>query len=420
MFARARTQQLRDRTFPVIASMRAIHMAVVFVEMLSAHGIDASVALHGSSCTSGVRAKVVEDANLLQYQIGYPPTYEPNNSGECKCVAPQAANTATQTWTVLSADDSANQTDCENLCTEWYECVGFFFRTDPAVPPVVPTAKSTCYLYYQVGTKNTIPFGEAGFVSYGSESQVIQNPGAGMWVDDPALTTTCSAATGAVISPGFSGTASGCYLKIYPTPAPTPAPTAAPTPAPTPVPTPTPATPTPAPTAPPTAPPTAGTPAPSPAIVSASGDPHLVNVYGERFDLMRPGNHTMLSIPRGATPQRALLHVEAHAEQHGGACADMYIDTLSVVGKWAAGVYLNGRGIQYYAWKRDSQLSGWRKYGSVHMKVVWGSTASGIRYLNLLVSNLSHARYPIGGLLGEDDHSQGATPRADCRRVMEV
>jgi len=131
---------------------------------------------------------------------------------------------------------------------------------------------------------------------------------------------------------------------------------------------------------------------------------------------MRPGNHTMLSIPRGAKPHSALLHVVARAEQHGGACADMYIETLSIVGRWAAREYRNGEGIQYYAWKRDSSLSGWRKYGPVRMKVVWGNTASGIQYLNLLVSNLSYAGYPIGGLLGEDDHSQDVIPNADCER----
>merc|ERR1719382_208783 len=32
---------------------------------------------------------------------------------------------------------------------------------------------------------------------------------------------------------------------------------------------------------------------------SAVGDPHLENVHGERFDLMKPGKHVLINIPRG-------------------------------------------------------------------------------------------------------------------------
>ncbi|CAK0880679.1 unnamed protein product [Prorocentrum cordatum] len=32
---------------------------------------------------------------------------------------------------------------------------------------------------------------------------------------------------------------------------------------------------------------------------SATGDPHLQNIHGERFDLMRPGNAVLIQIPRG-------------------------------------------------------------------------------------------------------------------------
>ncbi|CAK0880678.1 unnamed protein product [Prorocentrum cordatum] len=52
---------------------------------------------------------------------------------------------------------------------------------------------------------------------------------------------------------------------------------------------------TPSPTSSPTPSPT---PTPAPAA-SATGDPHLQNIHGERFDLMRPGNAVLIQIPRG-------------------------------------------------------------------------------------------------------------------------
>merc|ERR1719311_1704778 len=96
------------------------------------------------------------------------------------------------------------------------------------------------------------------------------------------------------------------YICEMPTPAPTPAPTPSPTPDPT----------------------------PAPAPASATGDPHLQNIYGERFDLMRPGKHVLINIPRGASVENALLQVEADAENMGGRCADMYFQELNITGVW--------------------------------------------------------------------------------------
>ena len=49
---------------------------------------------------------------------------------------------------------------------------------------------------------------------------------------------------------------------------------------------------------------------------SAVGDPHLQNVHGERFDLMKPGKHVLINIPRGMSAENALLRVEADARAH--------------------------------------------------------------------------------------------------------
>ena len=74
----------------------------------------------------------------------------------------------------------------------------------------------------------------------------------------------------------------------------------------------------------------APTTAPTPA--TATGDPHLQNVHGERFDLMTPGKVTLVNIPRGKRVEDALLAVEADARRLGGHCADMYFQTVNITG----------------------------------------------------------------------------------------
>jgi hypothetical protein len=162
--------------------------------------------------------------------------------------------------------------------------------------------------------------------------------------------------------------------------------------------------------------------------VSATGDPHLVNVHGQRFDLMQPGNHTMILIPRGASPSRALLGVVARAEHIGKGCSDMYIEDLTITGEWVAGVHgarrLNSNwGVRYSAQKpphRGSSSAGWNTYGKIRMKVTWGHTAKGVKYINLLVHNLVHAGHTVGGLLGEDDHTAASTPMRGCQQFLSL
>merc|ERR1712194_868073 len=66
----------------------------------------------------------------------------------------------------------------------------------------------------------------------------------------------------------------------------------------------------------------------------ATGDPHLQNVHGERFDLMKPGKHLLIQIPRKSS-QNTLLRVDAEAQRMGGQCTDMYFQELNITGAWA-------------------------------------------------------------------------------------
>jgi len=192
---------------------------------------------------------------------------------------------------------------------------------------------------------------------------------------------------------------------------PTPSPTATPTPSPTPSPT---SSPTASPTASPTPSPTAS-PAPS---VAATGDPHLQNIFGERFDLMKPGVHVLINIPRGVSVENALLRVQASARRLGGQCADMYFQELNVTGSWAEAKQVGG--YHYSVSQNAVEIPQWIVFGHVELKVVHGHTDEGLLYLNIYAKHLGRAGFPVGGLLGEDDHEDVTTPLEECARRIEL
>lgn len=211
-----------------------------------------------------------------------------------------------------------------------------------------------------------------------------------------------------------------------PTSSPTSSPTASPTPSPTPHPTPVPRThrPTASPTASPTDSPTvAPTAAPgsSSTNVAAQGDPHLINMHGQRFDLMVPGVHVLLQIPKAARPEETLVRVEADARALGGACADMYFQALNVTGQWARAAADGGGGFHFsVSAPVEGATTGWIPVGKVDLKVAWGHTADGTHYLNMYARHLSKTGYAVGGLLGEDDHMKESTPPAYCKKSISL
>jgi hypothetical protein len=154
----------------------------------------------------------------------------------------------------------------------------------------------------------------------------------------------------------------------------------------------------------------------------AYGDPHMQNVLGQHFDLMQPGSHTLVQIPRFAEKKSTKFHVQAGVERIGRACADMYIQTLNVTGQW---VYEHRQGgLHFSARTRNQHPRGtnWMHFGGqkhrVDMKVVHGHTSTGTSYLNFFVRHLADTGYPVGGLLGEDDHTEAAKPSSSCRKVL--
>lgn len=154
----------------------------------------------------------------------------------------------------------------------------------------------------------------------------------------------------------------------------------------------------------------------------AYGDPHMQNVLGQRFDLMRSGSHTLVQIPRFAA-ENELFRVQADVQRVGKACADMYIQTLNVTGGWAEAKHQGG--LRFGAGAPvDRRGTNWMRFGTsaahVDLKVVHGQTPAGIRYLNFFVRHLSDTGYHVGGLLGEDDHTAAATPDSQCKNLLTL
>ena len=151
---------------------------------------------------------------------------------------------------------------------------------------------------------------------------------------------------------------------------------------------------------------------------AAVGDPHLQNIHGERFDLMKQGRHVLINIPRGQGAEQAMLRVQADARHLGGQCADMYFQELNVTGSWAEAKRAGG--YHYSASQSDVEAPGWAAFGKVELKVVRGRTDSGLSYLNVYVKHLARAGFAVGGLLGEDDHEDVVTPPESCAKKLSL
>jgi len=141
-------------------------------------------------------------------------------------------------------------------------------------------------------------------------------------------------------------------------------------------------------------------------------------VHGERFDLMKPGKHILINVPRGESEHNTLLRVQADARRLGGQCADLYFQELNITGSWAEAKQAGG--YHHSVSARVVETPGWVLFGTVELKVVHGRTGKGLDYLNFFVKDLGRAGFAVGGLLGEDDHQDVTTPPASCRKLASL
>jgi len=152
--------------------------------------------------------------------------------------------------------------------------------------------------------------------------------------------------------------------------------------------------------------------------VAATGDPHMKNILGQSFDLMQPGAHTLVEIPRGSRDDSTLLRVAAQVSRVGVSCSDMYIMKLNVTGGWVE--YAGPGMLHFEAGAHRDGDSKWFLFGQVGLKVVQGKTSDGTAYLNFFVRNLKNAGHQVGGLLGEDSHEREATPSNNCHSAISL
>jgi len=133
---------------------------------------------------------------------------------------------------------------------------------------------------------------------------------------------------------------------------------------------------------------------------------------------MRPGKQVLIHIPLGQRVENALLRVVADARRLGAQCADMYFQELNITGAWVDGKTAGGLHFRAGDVGTLGKIWGpkWERFGKIDVKVAHGRTQEGTRYLNFYVRHLARAGFAIGGLLGEDDHTEAATPSGECLR----
>jgi len=151
---------------------------------------------------------------------------------------------------------------------------------------------------------------------------------------------------------------------------------------------------------------------------AAIGDPHLQNIHGERFDLMRPGKHVLIHIPRGGSVENTMFRVDAEASRLGDECTDMYFQEINITGQWVEARLAGG--LRFEAQGGVDESPSWLQFGKVQVKVAHGRTRQGIQYLNFYVKHLGHVGFAVGGLLGEDDHGEAAMPSKECVHRMSL
>jgi len=140
---------------------------------------------------------------------------------------------------------------------------------------------------------------------------------------------------------------------------------------------------------------------------------------------MKPGRHVLIHIPRGESANHTLLRVEAEVRSLGEQCSDMYFQMLNVTGAWAeakqkGGYHYESHSVGISFGKLEMKTPEWISFGKLEMKIVHGRTERGTPYLNFYVRHLERAGFAVGGLLGEDDHSDVEAPLEACAQRISL
>jgi hypothetical protein len=180
-------------------------------------------------------------------------------------------------------------------------------------------------------------------------------------------------------------------------------------------------------------------------MICELGDPHVINTLGHKFDIVRMGLWEMLRLPREATATDAKFSIHAQIVDTSGGidgcAAAPYIGEVHFNGSWLEQstvkvslsrgelvVLVNGE--PHRASSQSVMLSD--KVQMLHsehkVEVRIGEASVHVArdgqmfhfFLNLQVASLGSVGCAIGGLLGEDDHSEAATMSPWCGRQRMV
>eukprot|EP00959_Pyramimonas_sp_CCMP1952_P137331 2874039-Pyramimonas_sp.AAC.1 len=92
----------------------------------------------------------------------------------------------------------------------------------------------------------------------------------------------------------------------------------------------------------------------------------------------------------------------------------MYFQELNITGTWVDAKRTDG--LHFHAQDVGETTPKWERVGKIDVKVAHGRTQQGTQYLNFYVRHLGRVGFAVGGLLGEDDHTEAATPSGACVR----
>lgn len=210
--------------------------------------------------------------------------------------------------------------------------------------------------------------------------------------------------------------------------------------------------------------------------VSATGDPHVTNVDGARFDIMKVGVHEFLRLPRRASQSRGsvepepLLSVLAAVQRPSkDECRESYVKQVDVTGVWlnssgplrfraeggsldaarAIVLSINGSQVDALSLGRDSRVKPFLevmeprapranpvsgaiqkvplfavqlsfaaatlKIDWTHRKVPGGLSMNHLNFQAFGLRKILESGMDIGGILGRDDHSDATSLPKECK-----
>jgi hypothetical protein len=186
------------------------------------------------------------------------------------------------------------------------------------------------------------------------------------------------------------------------------------------------------------------TPSPT-APVGGHGDPHMVNILGEQFNIWRLGEAELLKIPRNSSASTAGLRFLADVTEGGkgsGACArPPYMTAMRLSGNWFGTrelfvqmvdgemrVLLGSKNLNPSLERlrvtdnlivtRPSEARVTIEVGNATIEVMHGGHRDihgQFYFLNMEARNLGSLGLEIGGILGLDDHTVVEEKPAHCK-----